>query len=86
MTANEVWEDLFQSEQTQKPVPFSNSLLKGVTSSIQETFRPLMVISEKISSCFGRKKRKFNEEVEPDENDHHKFDNCYHEFRRTLDL
>jgi hypothetical protein len=61
MTANEVWEDLFQTEQNQKPVPLSNSILKGVTSTIQETFRPLMVISEKISSVFGRKKRKYNE-------------------------
>jgi len=45
-----------------------------------------MVISEKISSVLGRKKRKYNESVETDENDHHRFDNCYQEFRRTLDL
>ena len=31
-----------------------------MTSTIQETFRPLMVISEKISSVIGRKKRKYN--------------------------
>jgi hypothetical protein len=45
-----------------------------------------MVISEKISSVFGRKKRKFNEEVEPDETDSNKFNNCYHEFRKTMDI
>jgi hypothetical protein len=45
-----------------------------------------MVISEKISSVFGRKKRKFNEEIMPDESDNCKFDSCYHEFRKTLDI
>ena len=45
-----------------------------------------MVISEKISSVFGRKKRKFNETVEPDETDSYKFDTCYHQFRKTLDI
>ena len=45
-----------------------------------------MVITEKISSVFGRKKRKLNEEVEPDETDSFKFSNCYKSFIKTMDI
>ena len=77
MTANEAWEELFQPLSSQKNAPLSNTLFKEVTSTIQQTFKPLMVISEKINSVLGRKKRKFNESVEADEADSFKFDTCY---------
>ena len=39
----------------------SNSFFKGVSITLEKTFKPLMVVTKKISSVFGQKKRKLNE-------------------------
>jgi hypothetical protein len=56
---------MFQAESAPKRLEtFSaNNLIKDITNKIEKTFRPLMVVTEKISSVFGKKKRKYNEEI-----------------------
>jgi hypothetical protein len=43
-----------------------------------------MVVTEKISSMLGRKKRKMNYETVED--CEAKFEDCYHDFKRTLNI
>lgn len=45
-----------------------------------------MVVTQKISSVFGQKKRKLNEDVVEDDCGDAKFENCYNEFRRAMDI
>lgn len=47
-----------------------------------------MVVTEKISNLFGRKKVKKNDDLEvyDEEKNGKMFENCYHEFKRTVDL
>ena len=64
MTANEIWEELFQTSfETRKSAFNASSFFKGVTGTIEKTFKPLMLVTQKISSVFGQKKRKLNEEL-----------------------
>lgn len=86
LTANEIWTDMFQ-----KPVKTENkkfNLFSGMTKKIQQSFQPLMVVTEKISNLFGRKKVKKNDDLEvyDEEKNGKMFENCYHEFKRTVDL
>ncbi len=63
MTANEIWEELFQGQSMGKQSnPFQGGFLKGVTNTLEKTFQPLMVVTQQITSVFGRKRRKLNEE------------------------
>lgn len=58
MTANEIWEELFQNRVQKKRSLFgTNFFFKGVTDTI---FKPLMVVTQKIGHVFGHKKRKLN--------------------------
>lgn len=45
-----------------------------------------MVVSEKFSKVFGKKKVKTNEEAPVKDCDHTKFENCFQEFQKTLDI
>ncbi len=40
------------------------NLFSGMTKKIQQSFQPLMVVTEKISNLFGRKKVKKNDDIE----------------------
>jgi len=55
---------MFQGEKHKKQDLFSaNNFFKEVSNSLQKTFRPLMVVSSKIETILGRKKRKVNEDT-----------------------
>lgn len=45
-----------------------------------------MVVTEKFSKVFGKKKVKTNEETPVKDCDHTKFENCFQEFQKTLDI
>lgn len=78
MTANEIWEELFQNSFDKKKSVFSpTSFFKGVAGTIEKTFKPLMVVTQKISSVFGQKKRKLNEDIVEEDCGDAKFENCY---------
>lgn len=45
-----------------------------------------MVVTQKISSVFGQKKRKLNEDIVEEDCNNGKYENCYNEFRRAMDI
>ena len=69
-----------------KDIFADNPFIQGVTKTIEKTFKPLMVVTEKFSKVFGKKKIKTNEEVPAKDCDHIKFENCFQEFQKTLDI
>lgn len=56
ITANETWDQLFRKEDKIDKKGFS--LFQGMTQKIEQSFQPLMVVTEQISNIFGRKKVK----------------------------
>ena len=88
LTANETWEEMFRKEKNEKK---SFSLFQGVTSKIEQSFQPIMVVTEKMSNLFGRKKVK-KSEPSPNSVQHPTgengriFGDCYMEFRKTIDM
>ena len=84
ISANQIWNQMFRPED--KNISKGFSLFKGVTKKIEESFQPLMVVTEKISNLFGRKKVKIDESYNSPATNDGIFGDCYMQFRRTIDL
>jgi len=61
-TSNEIWEEMFQTRNVSKSrdIFSDNPFIQGVSKTIEKTFKPLMVVTEKFSKVFGKKKVKTN--------------------------
>lgn len=85
LTANETWEEMFRREERIEKKSFS--LFQGMSSKIEQSFRPLMVVTEKISNLFGRKKVKKDEPtILSSGGNETMFGECFMEFKKTVDL
>lgn len=60
LTANEIRTEMFKI--LEKPQPPKNIFYQSFSDTMERTFKPIMVVREKIGSMFGKKKVKKNEE------------------------